>query len=104
MTLDLKDILDLMRRNGDTIITYDESSEMAFAIVPLTRYAHWSEHEKNIENLTEQELLMKINADIARWKVTHEASRREVVRPEAGKKQSERSVSTGVDEPKSNFF
>ena len=65
----LEKALRLARKNNDRLIIYDSANPgNALAVIPLDEYEKKSHEPREIRDLTEQELLDKINRDIAIWK------------------------------------
>jgi hypothetical protein len=63
----------LARKTGDKLIVFDSSNpEAAYVIMTLDQYERIAENQTKITGLTEQELLDKINRDIAIWKSEQE--------------------------------
>lgn len=64
----LKKAIDLSRKTGDRIIVYDiNQDDSTFVVMNLDEYEKLALPQE-IHNLTEDELLDKINCDIAQWK------------------------------------
>jgi len=65
----LKQAIDLSRKTGDRLIVYDMSQDdSAFVVMNLDEYEKLALGKHEIHDLTEDELLDKINRDIATWK------------------------------------
>jgi hypothetical protein len=63
----------LARKTGDKLIVFDSANpEAAYVIMTLDQYEKVAENQTKITSLTEQELLDKINRDIAVWKSEQE--------------------------------
>lgn len=67
----LKRILDLIRKTGDRYIFEDENEEI-FVILPVNDYENLALKNTQVSHLSEEELLNKINKDIAVWKSAQE--------------------------------
>jgi PHD/YefM family antitoxin component YafN of YafNO toxin-antitoxin module len=67
----LEKVLELTAKTGDKIIVISETHE-PFVILALKEYQALMTHNTNLQELTEQELLEKINRDIAVWKASQE--------------------------------
>jgi len=67
----IKRILDLIRKTGDRYIFEDEQGEI-FVITPVADYENLVLKHSQVKNLSEEELLNKINKDIALWKTAQE--------------------------------
>lgn len=66
-----KRILDLIRKTGDKYIFDDEAGE-TFVVMALDDYETYLFKNNQLKNLSEEELLNKINKDIAIWKSSQE--------------------------------
>ncbi len=67
----LEKVLELTAKTGDKVIVISETHE-PFVILALKEYQALMTHNTNLQELTEQELLEKINRDIAVWKASQE--------------------------------
>lgn len=61
-------ILNLVKKTGDKIVVMSEDGMTNFLVMPLSEYEKIVEGKSEVINLTEDELLGKINRDIALWK------------------------------------
>lgn len=68
MTEEFRKVLDLIKRTGDKLVFYDSSNDSSFVILPLDQYEKLLAGTPGVKGLTEQELLDKINRDIALWR------------------------------------
>jgi hypothetical protein len=68
MTNEFRKVLDLIKRTNDKLVFYDAVSDSSFVILPLAEYEKLLTQEMKVSGLTEQELLDKINRDIALWR------------------------------------
>ena len=69
----LRKVLDLARKTGDRIIVFDhENSDNTFVVMSLSDYEKLILGKNEVRGLTEDELLDKINRDIAIWKSEQE--------------------------------
>lgn len=64
----LQKIFRLVKKTGDKIIVMSENENADFLLMPLTEYEKIIDNTNDVKNLTEAELLDKINRDIALWK------------------------------------
>ncbi|MCX6740571.1 MAG: hypothetical protein NTZ49_05075 [Candidatus Parcubacteria bacterium] len=69
--INLQRILDLIRKTGDKYIFEDENNGM-FVVMSLPDYENYIFKNNQLKDLSEEELLNKINKDIAIWKATQE--------------------------------
>jgi hypothetical protein len=67
-----KQVLSLVKKTGDRCIILDEASEDVFVVMGLHEYEKFVFGENTVCDLTEEELLDKINQDIAIWQANHE--------------------------------
>lgn len=67
----LEQVLELAYKTGDRVIVVSENHE-PFVILAFKEYQALMSHNTNLQELTEQELLEKINRDIAVWKASQE--------------------------------
>jgi PHD/YefM family antitoxin component YafN of YafNO toxin-antitoxin module len=67
----LEKVLELTAKTGDKVIVISETHE-PFVILALKEYQALMTHNTSLQELTEQELLEKINRDIAVWKASQE--------------------------------
>ena len=65
----LKRILDLIRKTGDRYIFEDEQGN-SFVILSIDDYENLVLKNSPVKDLSEEELLNKINKDIALWKAS----------------------------------
>jgi hypothetical protein len=73
MESQLKKALDLVRRIGSHLVVYNLGNEReAYIVMSLTEYERLVLGKNEVKNLTEDELLAKINRDIAIWKAEQE--------------------------------
>ncbi len=65
----LKKAIDLARKTGDRLIVYDlNTGDSPFMVMSLDEYEKLVTQKSGVRGLTEDELLDKINRDIAIWK------------------------------------
>mgnify|MGYP001589276160 FL=1 len=82
--MNLDRLLNLARKTGNGLIVYDRDEGRHFAIVDINEYERLVEIDGSVENsgdfgadvgeLTERELIDKINGDLALWKSRQEES------------------------------
>ena len=61
-------IIDLAKKTGDTCIVLDAAGEPAYVLLPFGVYERLAAGKAEVTGMTEDELLGKINRDIALWK------------------------------------
>lgn len=65
-------VIDLVKKTSDKVIIVDRQSNNAYVLLDFVEYQKLYSERKNISQLTENELLDKINRDIALWKSSQE--------------------------------
>ncbi len=69
MDSQFKRIIKLVKKTGDRIIVFDSNEpENAYAIMSIDDYEKINENPSDLRGLTEDEMIDKINRDIALWK------------------------------------
>jgi len=69
MSNQLEKLINLSRKTGDRLIVFDaQKSDNAYVIMPVEDYEKIVVGRNEVRGLTEDELLDKINRDIAIWK------------------------------------
>ena len=66
-------IVDLVKKTGDNCVVLDNNGDPAYVVISFSNYQKMILGKSEIAGLTEDELLEKINRDIATWKATQEA-------------------------------
>ncbi|RLC37260.1 hypothetical protein DRH27_04020 [Candidatus Falkowbacteria bacterium] len=64
----LQKAIDLARKTGDRLIVYNSEKKDIFVVMSLDEYENLVIGKSEVRNLTEDELLDKINRDVAIWK------------------------------------
>lgn len=64
----LSKVFSLIDKTGDRCIVLSEENESAYVVMSLNEYERLTIHKSEVAALTEDELLDKINRDIAVWK------------------------------------
>ena len=65
----LERFMNLIAKTGDKVVVYDRHDpENSFVISSLSDYEQLMEEAQGVKGLTEDELIDKINRDIALWK------------------------------------
>ena len=68
--------LELSRKTGDRLIIFDSSGKVdPFVVMPIDEYEQLVAIDEPVADLTEEQLIDKINCDIANWKAQKEESR-----------------------------
>jgi hypothetical protein len=70
----LDKIIDLINKTGDSCIILDAEGNPAYVISSFGRYNDLVSGKQEVVGLTEDELLDKINRDIASWRSTQQES------------------------------
>jgi hypothetical protein len=69
MSNQLQKALNLAKKTGDRLLVFDaKDTELAYIVMPISDYEKLVFGHSEVRNLTEDELLDKINRDIAIWK------------------------------------
>jgi len=68
MVNSLTKIIELIKKTGDNCIVLDPQGEPAYVVVGFKNYQQLIEGTGHVSGLTQDELLDKINRDIAAWK------------------------------------
>jgi len=68
----IKKVLDIINKTGDRCIIVSEDSDEVYAVMSLKEYERMVFGKAQVTELTEDELLDKINRDIAVWKSQQE--------------------------------
>lgn len=61
-------IINLIKKTGDKIVILDNEGEPGYVVMSLNDYEKLVLGRSEVQGLTDQELLAKINRDIALWK------------------------------------
>jgi hypothetical protein len=77
MNKELQTLSRILKKTGDKIIVVDEKGEPQFVMMDLKDYEKILENQAKVKDLTEEELLSKINRDISIWKNEQKESERE---------------------------
>jgi len=72
MKYNLEKIIKLIQKTKDKCIFWDSKTNTNFVIMPINEYERLINAHSNVKDLTQDELLDKINRDIAIWKVRQE--------------------------------
>ena len=97
MDSQFKRIIKLIRRTGDKLVIFDSNEpENAYAIMNLDEYEKISENPSDLRGLTEDEMIDKINRDIALWKNDTESD-------ENIDNSDEESLKEAEDKPKKSW-
>lgn len=60
-------VLNLVKSTGEHCVIFDQNSEEAFVLMRLEEYENLAKTSDRVQGLTEDELLDRINQDIALW-------------------------------------
>ncbi|MBP6942910.1 MAG: hypothetical protein KBB55_02585 [Candidatus Buchananbacteria bacterium] len=64
-------IINLIKKTGDKVIVVDEQGNPSYTLMALADYEQLVLGKSEVYGLTEEELIAKINRDIAVWKDAH---------------------------------
>ena len=70
MSNPLPKIIELIKQTGDNCIVLDHEGNPAYVLMTLTDYQKMIVARAEVAGLTEEELIDKINRDVASWKVS----------------------------------
>jgi hypothetical protein len=77
MEKNLDRAMKLARMTGDRLIIYDrQSPDSSYVVMSIDEYEKIAKKGRQVANLTEEELLDKINRDIAVWKSQQESDKK----------------------------
>lgn len=104
MSNELKRIINLARKTGDRIIVVDSSSPFVrpYVVMDLDSYEKLTAGSSRVKGLTEDELLDKINGDIAVWKNAQENEKEESQNIPITSKMSDKGKRS-CDRPENRF-
>ncbi|TSC84053.1 MAG: Uncharacterized protein G01um101413_856 [Parcubacteria group bacterium Gr01-1014_13] len=78
----LNRVINLVKRTGEKTVIMDNESDAVMMLMDLGAYEKMLDHtparESSVEKLTEEELLEKINRDVAIWRASNDRERVEV--------------------------
>ena len=69
----LQEIINLINKTGDNCIVLDHQGNPAYVVVKFDNYQSMILNKAEVARLTEDELLDKINRDVATWKANQDA-------------------------------
>lgn len=64
----LNRVISLLKRTGDKTVIMDNESDAVMMLMDLGAYEKMLDNHQGIEKLTEEELMEKINRDVAVWR------------------------------------
>src|SRR3989338_1192540 len=70
MSNPLEKIIDLVKKTGDNCVVLDYQGNPTYVIMAFNNYQRLVAGQSEVSGLTEDQLLDKINRDIANWKAT----------------------------------
>lgn len=74
----LNRVINLVKRTGDRTVIMDNESDAVMMLMDLGAYENMLERSSGIEKLTEEELLEKINRDVAVWRAYNDKEKVEL--------------------------
>ena len=95
MSNQLDRILKIIQRTGDKVIVLKDDS--AFVIASLDSYNQLVEGESPLSQLTESQMLDKINRDVATWKAAQEAENLDNWPASSRDERGEQEVESAID-------
>ncbi|MBI2037478.1 MAG: hypothetical protein HYT15_00900 [Candidatus Magasanikbacteria bacterium] len=72
-------VVRLVRRTGEKAVIMDTESDAVMMLMDLGAYEKMLENSEGIEKLTEEELMEKINRDVAVWRAYNDKERLETI-------------------------
>lgn len=66
--MDIKKIINLIEKTGDRCVVVDKEGDPAYVILSFSAYEKIINNEDDVSGLSEDQLLEKINRDVATWK------------------------------------
>ncbi|KKQ79245.1 MAG: hypothetical protein UT02_C0043G0005 [Parcubacteria group bacterium GW2011_GWC2_38_7] len=63
-------IFSLVKKTGDKVIVFNEKENDSLVVMPLSQYEELVYQQKQVIGLTEDEMLDRINQDIAQWQAS----------------------------------
>jgi hypothetical protein len=98
MDKQLQRLIDLSAKTGDRLVVFDPNRPNdAYVIMPIGDYENLAVGRSEVRGLTEDELLDKINRDIAIWR-SEKADEKELERPRLSFFDDVESEEAGEDE------
>ncbi|MBP6859675.1 MAG: hypothetical protein KBC69_03600 [Candidatus Magasanikbacteria bacterium] len=70
-------VIKLVRRTGDKVVLMDNESDAVMMLMELGSYEKMLANSEGVEKLTEEELMEKINRDVAIWRASNDRERLE---------------------------
>lgn len=64
----LDKVINLIKRTGDNFIILDQEGEPQYVVMSFVKYQAMVTSDKNLAGLTQNQLLEKINEDVATWR------------------------------------
>jgi len=64
----MEKIIELVKKTGDTFVVVDQNGQPNYVVLNFDSYERLVDKKPELADLTEQELLEKINRDVASWK------------------------------------
>ena len=66
--MDIKKLINLIEKTGDRCVVVDTQGNPEFVIMSFSAYEKVIDGNHNIKDLSEEELLEKINCEVATWR------------------------------------
>ena len=73
--MDIKKLINLIEKTGDRLVVIDRVGNPAYVIMGFSAYEKLIEGKAEISDLTEDELLEKINRDVSIWRSSQEEAK-----------------------------
>ncbi|MBU1164687.1 hypothetical protein KKA15_03945 [Patescibacteria group bacterium] len=95
----IEKIIELIQKTGDRCVVVDKTGNPSYVILSFGAYERLLEGKNDVSSLTEEELLEKINRDVANWKLNQdEAKVEEFDNLEMAMKQESTNEETETEE------
>ena len=106
MNNSLKKIIELAKKTGDKVIVTDSDGSNPYVVMNLDDYEKLLSEDKSEPELTDTDLLNKINQDVSDWKTRQQDMVKEenVQEPEFSVEPETTEVSKDIDEDERFYF
>ncbi|MEK7131372.1 MAG: hypothetical protein AAB797_01375 [Patescibacteria group bacterium] len=74
----LNRVIKLIKRTGDKTVIMDNESDAVMMLMDLGAYEKMLDNHTGVEKLTEEELMEKINRDVAIWRASNDNDKEKV--------------------------
>ena len=88
----LDKVINMVRRTGDRVIIMDKDTEEVFALIDLANYEKLLSSSEMAKGLSEEEMMNKINRDIALWRSLNQSDALDNYVSAETKNQSDKAI------------